>query len=164
MGRPSLYSPEIAETICKRLAEGESLRAVCRDNEMPSEVTVRRWVLDDHEGFSAQYTRAREAQAHAIADELLEISDDGSNDWMERNDKDNPGWQLNGEHVQRSKLRADTRKWLLAKMLPKVYGERLEVEATVRKTVSSEPLSEDEWATKYGAGMATAGGTTEGTG
>jgi hypothetical protein len=93
---------------------------------MPWESTVRGWALDDREGFSAQYTRAREIGYLAMADELLEVSDDGRNDWLERSD-DNGGtsYQLNGEHVQRSRLRVDTRKWLLSKALPKVFGDKV---------------------------------------
>jgi hypothetical protein len=76
-------------------------------------------------------THAREIQAHTLADELLEISDDGSNDWMERKGKDERGgWELNGENIQRSRVRIDTRKWLLSKMLPKVYGDKTEVAVT----------------------------------
>lgn len=145
MGRPSEYTTEIASEICERLAAGESLRAICRDDGMPSEAAVRGWVIDNREGFAAQYARAREAQAHSIAEELLEISDDGSNDWMERSGKDGEaGWQLNGEHVQRSRLRADTRKWLLSKMLPKVYGDKLTLDATVARR--AEDMTDDELA------------------
>lgn len=63
-----------------------------------------------------------------MADEILEISDDGSNDWMERLGKEGEpaGWQLNGEHVQRSRLRVDTRKWILSKLAPKRYGDKLQ--------------------------------------
>ena len=57
----------------------------------------------------------------AMADETLEISDDGTNDWM----KDNEGYKVNGEHVARSRLRVDTRKWLLSKALPKIFGDKL---------------------------------------
>lgn len=59
-----------------------------------------------------------------MADEIKEISDDGSNDWMERNDGENVAWVANGEHIQRSRLRVDTRKWHLSKALPKIYGDR----------------------------------------
>jgi len=89
---------------------------------MPHDSTVRNWVLDDREGFSAQYARAREIGYMTMADELLEIADDGKNDWMKRNGE---GSQLNGEHVQRSRLRVDTRKWLLSKALPKVFGDKI---------------------------------------
>jgi hypothetical protein len=62
---------------------------------------------------------------------LLEISDDGRNDWMQRRGNDERGgWELNGEHIQRSRVRIDTRKWLLSKMLPKVYGDKSEVAGT----------------------------------
>jgi hypothetical protein len=125
-GRPTLFTQDLATTICYRLAAGESLRAICRDEEMPCEAAVRAWVLDDREGFYAQYTRSREIQALSWADELLEISDDGTNDWMARKGEDGGvGWALNGEHIARSRLRTDTRKWLLSKMLPKVYGDRI---------------------------------------
>jgi hypothetical protein len=119
--RPT-YSPEIADAICERLASGESLRSVCRDDNMPDERTVRRWAIDDYQGFAPQYARARETQAHAMADELLEIADDATNDWMVRQGRT----ELNTEHVQRSRLRSDTRKWLLSKMLPKVYGDKIQ--------------------------------------
>lgn len=102
-----------------------TLREVCRADDMPQEATVRGWVLQDREGFSAQYTQAREIGYHAMADELLEISDDATNDWMERNGQESDGWQINGENVQRSRLRLDTRKWLLSKALPKVYGDKI---------------------------------------
>ena len=84
------------------------------------------------QGFAAQYARARDAQAEFWAEQLLDVADDGSNDWMERNDPDNPGWDLNGEAVARSRLRVDTRKWLLSKVLPKKYGDKLEVTGTLQ--------------------------------
>jgi len=61
-----------------------------------------------------------------MADELLEVADDGKNDWMERrDDEDKASYVLNGEHVQRSRLRVDTRKWMLSKALPKVFGDKV---------------------------------------
>lgn len=125
LGRPSAYTDAIAEAICNRLSEGETLIAICRDEGMPSERTVRSWVRSNLNDFSPKYTQARELGYQRMADELLEISDDGSNDWMLRYDEDNEGWQANGEHLQRSRLRVDTRKWLLSKALPKLYGDRL---------------------------------------
>jgi hypothetical protein len=83
---------------------------------MPEEPTVRDWALDNKEGFFARYARARKIQAYAVADELLEIADDGRNDWMESNG----GYELNGECVQRSRLRLDIRKWHLSKILPNI--------------------------------------------
>ncbi|EOC1307526.1 DNA packaging protein [Cronobacter dublinensis] len=140
-GRPSDYTEELAEIICLRLAEGESLRSVCRDEGMPSKQAVLRW-LARNESFRAQYVRAKEEGAEAIAEELFDIADDGSNDWMEKLDKDGEaiGYQLNGEHVQRSKLRIDTRKWYLSKIMPKKYGDRIQHD----QSITFNNLSDEE--------------------
>lgn len=124
-GRPSIYTPELAALICERLAEGMTLREVCKADDMPHESTVRHWALTDHDGFFTHYAKAREIGYHAMADETLDIADNAQNDWMERNGDDDAGWQANGEHIQRSRLRIDTRKWLLSKALPKIYGDKL---------------------------------------
>lgn len=128
-GRPSLYTPELAAEICRRLAAGESLRAICRDDGMPDESTVRGWATENTAGFFPQYARAREIQAERWADEILDIADDGSNDWMERQrGEDDTAIVLNHEAIQRSSIRIDTRKWLLARVLPKKYGAKVEIE------------------------------------
>ena len=64
------------------------------------------------------------------ADEKVEIADNASNDWMEREDSDNPGFTLNGEHIQRSRLRIDTRKWLLSKLVPKKFGDKCDLNSS----------------------------------
>lgn len=128
MGRPSKFTQAIADKICERLADAQSLRSICCDEDMPSQTTVFRWLADDaREEFREQYARAREAQADAIFDEILDIADDASNDWMERRDEDdeNSGWKLNGDHVQRSKLRIDARKWMAGKLNSRKYGEKI---------------------------------------
>ena len=119
------YSPEIAAEICERLAKGESLRAICRDMHMPTEAAVRQWVASD-KAFASQYAQAREAGYHAMAEELLEIADDASQDTVYTDN----GPKADTEWIARSKLRVDTRKWLLSKMLPKVFGERAAVDVT----------------------------------
>ena len=130
-GRPTVFSAEVAKEICSRLVEGRTLRDVCRDEDMPSESTVRHWAVEDRDGFFAQYAKAREIGYHAMADETLEIADDGRNDWMQRDNGEEDGsYTLNGEHVQRSRLRVDTRKWLLSKALPKIYGDKVTQEVT----------------------------------
>lgn len=131
-GRPSDYTTETAELICMRLSEGESLRSVCSDEGMPSKQSVLRW-LTKHEEFRCQYVRAKEQGAEALAEEMFDIADDGANDWMEKKDKDGEaiGWQLNGEHVRRSQLRIDTRKWYLSKIMPKKYGEKVQTDSVV---------------------------------
>ncbi len=133
-GRPSLYTPEITAAICRRLMEGESLRAICRDDAMPSTTAVCEW-LAVHKEFAEQYARAREVQADTLADEILEIADDASNDWMQRNDPENPGWVANHDHIQRSRLRVDSRKWYAGKVAPKKYGDKLDATVSGSMTV-----------------------------
>ena len=123
-GRPTLYTQAIAAEICQRVGEGETLNKICRDENMPSRPTVVSWVIQNKEGFSDIYARAKELQLEHWADEIIDVSDDATNDYMERGGKDDaPGWIVNGEHISRSRLRVDSRKWLLAKLKPKVYGE-----------------------------------------
>lgn len=106
--------------------------------------------LSRNAAFSEQYARAREAQLERWEDELVEIADDGSNDWMEANKQDDAAYKANGEHIQRSKVRIDTRKWLMAKRMPKKYGERVEheVNQTVRE-ITDEPVTADEWTERH---------------
>jgi hypothetical protein len=121
-GRPSKYSDGLAEEICGLLAEGQSLAEICRRGDMPSQRTVYRWLAAD-EGFRQRYAQARETQADRFADEILEIADDGTNDWMERQQGDETTRVADHEHIQRSRLRVDARKWLMAKLAPKKYGD-----------------------------------------
>lgn len=129
VGRPSDYSKGLADLICERLADGESLRTICSDEDMPNRSQVFRW-LGEHPEFADQYARAREAQAEALVDEAKEIVDDGRNDWMERLGKEGQpvGWVINGEAVQRSRLRAEHRRWAAEKLKPKVFGVRQTIE------------------------------------
>ena len=83
------FSQELFDAICDRIATGESLRSVCKDEDMPNQTTVFKW-LANSDTLSKQYARAREAQADAIFDEALDIADDSRNDWMERNDPEYP--------------------------------------------------------------------------
>lgn len=122
VGRPTLYSPELAEAICKRMSAGESLRKICTFEGMPPTSTVMRWLLA-HPEFREQYEQAREAQADFLADEMLQIADDSSRDYIDTE----TGKKLNAEYVQRSRLRVDTRKWLLSKLFPKKYGDLVRV-------------------------------------
>lgn len=108
---------------------------------------VLRWLADeDREDFRRQYARAREAQADTIFDEIIDIADNATNDWMERNGQDDEGYQLNGEHVQRSRLRLDARKWMAGKLAPKKYGDKIQTEHSGSLTVRHEDMSDDELA------------------
>ena len=129
-GRKSEYSVETAQTICTEIAGGRSVREICGDPKMPCLRSVFTW-LAQHEEFREMYRAAREAQADYIFDEILEIADDGRNDWRERQREDGGTVMvLNKEHVNRSRLRIDARKWVLARMNAKKYGERVSTELT----------------------------------
>ena len=127
-GRPSLYTEEIAAEICQRIAEGETLNQICRDEHMPARPTVVGWCLENREGFSDRYARARDLQLEHWADEVIDVADDATNDYMEKvnGEDEKSSWALNGEHVQRSRLRIDSRKWLLSKLKPERYGDKLQ--------------------------------------
>lgn len=121
-GRPTAYNKDVDDEICHRLANGESLASICRDEHIPDKSTVFRWLLSGNEiyqSFRDRYAQAREIQYQNMADEILDIADDGANDWLKRNDPDNEGYAFNGEAVGRSRLRVDTRKWFMSKVLPK---------------------------------------------
>jgi hypothetical protein len=132
---------EIKDTICTLIAEGKSLRAILREREgMPASSTVFKELAADKD-FAEQYARAREAQADAIVDEILEIADDG------RNDKFTDGdgiARTNQEVVARSRLRVDARKWMAGKLRPKVYGEKMELAGDQERPVKLV----FEWAAK----------------
>ena len=123
MGRASEFTQEVADAICERIAQGESLRAICRDEEMPATSTVCKW-LTQQKAFAEQYARAREAQADALFDEILEIADETANDYAEGR---NGETVVNNEAIGRSRLRVDARKWMAGKLRPKVYGEKLDL-------------------------------------
>lgn len=106
-GRPTAYTEDIADEICRRLAEGETLRSICRDAHMPARSTVHRWVTENVNGFSDQYARARDLGLDTMADELIEIADNEEGSW------------------KRDRLRLDARKWYLSKLAPKRYGDRI---------------------------------------
>ena len=110
---------------------GESLRSICRDETMPARSTVHLWLAKDV-AFSDHYARACDVRAEEVFDEMFEIADDATNDYMLQASKDagdEDGVSLkagfNGENVQRSRLRIDTRKWALARMNPKKYGDKI---------------------------------------
>lgn len=108
MGRPTDYNQDIAATICQRLVDGESLRAICRDPSMPGFTTVFQW-LGKHPEFANQYACARAEQADAKFDELEELAATAT-----------------PETASVVKLQVDTRKWVLSRMAPRKYGDKVE--------------------------------------
>lgn len=123
-GRPSIFSPELADSICSKLADGESLRSICSADDMPSTGTVLRWV-GENETFRDQYARAREIQAETLADSIVFISD---------------GDQLANDAVgvARDRLRVDARKWVASKLLPKKYGDKIQTEHSGSVAITHE--------------------------
>ena len=108
MARPTIYTEELGLEICKRIAEGESLRKVAKSDEMPNRSTIHDWILTN-EPFSNQYEKAVNVRTENMADELNDIADNKK-----------------GE-VQRDRLRLDTRKWYLSKIMPKKYGDKVDI-------------------------------------
>lgn len=108
-GRPSDYTSELADRICEQLSLGKSLRTICAAEEMPSIQTIFNW-MRRHPEFLEQYTRAKEESADALTDEMVDIADDKAGD------------------PQRDRLRVETRKWIAAKLKPKRYGDKVDVE------------------------------------
>lgn len=126
MERPDTYTPEMGARICAEIIGGKSVRSLCEQDWAPHRHTVLNW-LTSHPDFVVMYNVAVVERAEGYAEEIVEIADNATNDWMAANDPENPGWKLNGEHVQRSKLRLDARKWICAKMKPKKYGEKVDL-------------------------------------
>lgn len=124
----TLYNPgDFYDELLQWIADGKTLREYCRQDGKPSFGTVYSWIAED-KSFAGRFACARETGEDVIAQECLGIADDGTNDYMATlGDEDQGiGWRLNGEHVQRSRLRIDTRLKLLAKWNPKKYGDKVE--------------------------------------
>jgi len=132
-GRPSTFNQETADAICERIAEGESLRSICQDEDLPNKSTVFKW-LSQEKSFADQYARARESQADALFDEILSISDEEATTVRRpkggsKDDDDDQEVEVvfDAVAVARNRLRVDARKWMAGKLRPKVYGDKLEV-------------------------------------
>lgn len=130
-GAPEKYTQELADKICEQIATTtNSLRTICKGDGMPSVDTVLRWIRADKEGFRERYARAKEEQADFMGEEMIEIADDGTNDYMTITKGDISYNVEDKEVTSRSKLRVETRKWLMGKLKPKKYGEKLDMELT----------------------------------
>jgi hypothetical protein len=102
-----LYTRQLADEICRRISEGESLRSICRDPGFPSEGSVRAWLREDRDGFAVRFRIARDLQLDCWSDQIVDLADRDDLDPRDR------------------QVRIDVRKWLMAKLAPKRYGERL---------------------------------------
>lgn len=108
--------------VCERLAEGESLRSICRDEALPASSSIFKW-LGQHPEFAEQYTRAREEQAETLAAEIVGIADEDQTTTKSIGE-DMTIVVFDATAVARNRLRVDARKWVAAKLKPKVYGDR----------------------------------------
>jgi hypothetical protein len=121
-GRPSEYSDKIAETICERLVDGESLRAICADPAMPARATVFRWLARNQE-FRRSYALARQCHAEDFAFETLAIAADSSRDYVKTTGVDGKVTLVfDKKNFARQRLRIKARKMILARMTPRKYG------------------------------------------
>jgi len=106
-GRPSKYTIEWAEAFCTLIAEGKSVAEICASPDMPSQQSVYTWLRND-EDFLERYARAREAQADKYFQEIIEIADAAT-----------------PETVNVARLRVDSRKFTVARLAPKKYGDHI---------------------------------------
>lgn len=111
-GRPPLYKAEIADYIIEKLCEGVSIRKICLEKGMPNSDTLYNWI-NKYPEFAERYRKAKAEYAEAMAEKLLDIADEAT-----------------PEMVAVAKLRVETRKWILARLAPKKYGDRTQIELT----------------------------------
>ncbi len=137
-GAPSLYTRELAIEICDAIAESyKSLKTLCKLNpSWPRYRTLRTWIREREE-MQHLYAQAKEDQGDLFVEEMLEISDDGTSDYYENAKGE---MVFDSEHVQRSRLRVDTRKWIASKYKPKKYGD---VKVAEEKQDNSEAIEAD---------------------
>lgn len=126
-GRPSKFDAKLAEKICEQIATtSKSLKTICKGKDMPSTVTVYAWLGNEkYKNFLNLYASAREAQGHLLAEEIIGIADDSTGDTTVNKQGENV---VDGEFVQRSRLKIDARKWLASKLAPKKYGDKIQTE------------------------------------
>jgi hypothetical protein len=122
-GPASTYHPAWGAEICRRLSEGESLVAICRDADMPRAQTVLEWVRR-HPEFEDMYVIARRMQADYLADEVREV-----------------GLSATPSTVWADRLHFDTLRWLTARLAPKKYCEKIMVVEAMREPVEPGGLT-----------------------
>jgi len=123
----------VFKNILLEIEEGASLRSILRRDDMPGRTVFFDW-LNDSEDKANQYARACEKRADAIFEEILDIADGTSNDTIITDKGEVP----NSEWMQRSRLRVDARKWMLGKMNPKKYGDKMDLTSGGEKLQSND--------------------------
>ena len=132
IGRPTTYSERVSNAICKRLMMQESLKSICADPRMPCVGTVAGW-LSRNKDFRERYYDARRVAAELHVDDVFEEVRNTENDWEQTFDKngDPNGWKPNHDAIQRSRLKVDTIKWYASKLIPRMYGDNINIEHEV---------------------------------
>lgn len=133
IGRPTKYTLEIGKAICRAIATTtDGLNKICAEREdFPCRKVIWEWRFD-HEEFRNLYVEAKRQQADLLAEEINDIADDITRDTLFKQDRDGNEYEVcNTEWIARSRLRVDTRKWIACKLLPKVYGDKVQNETTV---------------------------------
>ena len=120
VGRPTVYTPELANLICELIGNGSSMRNVCLKEDMPAMQTIWRW-LREKKDFSEQYARACEERTEAQNENLLDLGDEAIDHAYKADPK------ASSAVVQAVKLKADNLKWVMSKMKPKKYGDKLDM-------------------------------------
>jgi hypothetical protein len=140
------YDREVVSAqICEELKLGRSLESICKAEGMPSVATFLEWVNKDPSGVGKDYAHAREIGYALLADEIVALSDK-THEWVTVQKLDPQGdpmfdekgepllkqmlMPLNSDVIAHKRVQIDTRKWMLSKMLPKVYGDKITQEHT----------------------------------
>lgn len=131
-GRPPIYSRELADRVLAAIEAGRSMRDIAEDPNLVHFATICRWVTDDVDGFSERYARSREVSFRMMGEEIIRISDERATDIRYITDSKGKTKEVTYDNVERSRLRVDARKWLLAKMMPKVYGDHVGAQPVVQ--------------------------------
>lgn len=131
MAYSDIEKQKIFDSICELIINGKSLRKALiefSDDKIIHATDFFRWIRED-EAKNKQYARATEERAELMFEDMFDIADDGTNDYITITNKKGEDIEvLNSEHIQRSKLRVDTRKWALSKLMPKKYGDKLDLQ------------------------------------
>lgn len=164
--QPKYDRAAVGEYLCSELKKGRSLESVCKDPGMPAANTVLDWVEEDPKGLGEQYAHARKIGYALLADEIIRLSDK-THEWVTVQELDPDGkpllddkgeprlkqvlMPLSADVIAHKRLQIDTRKWMLSKMLPKVYGDKITNEHTgadggpiTMAAVDLKNLSDDE--------------------
>lgn len=135
----STFTQDVADKICRRLADGETLTSICRDERMPTRRTVTTW-RHRNEEFAVAYDEAVLAGCHVLLDQTLEIADDARNDFMVSQKGDAT---IDQENIQRSKLRIWARHELVKKKRPDVFSDKVAMQHS--GAVTNVQMTHEQW-------------------